>query len=70
MEQAQIDFLRSLDPQGLDGTVQSFLMNYPSLPSSSFEDVAKRLLQALVRDKMSLVRNNVEAWRKVNELQK
>lgn len=70
MERAQLDFLRSLDPEGMDGTVQTFLMNYPDLPSASFETVICKLVVALLRDKASLVRSNVEAWRKVDELQK
>jgi hypothetical protein len=70
MNQAQIDFVLSLDPDRLDGTIQSFLMSYPKLSEVSFEQFAKALLKRMYMEKQFLVQDNIKAWRKVDELQK
>jgi hypothetical protein len=69
MNKAQSDFVLSLDPEGLDGTIQSMIM-CQNLQEVSFEQFMKVLVRRVLAEKQFLVQDNVRAWRKVNELQK
>lgn len=66
MNKEQIDFIRSLDPDGIDGTIQVFLA-HNKLNEVPFEFVAKKIMQQLVNDKRSLVLDNVRLSHLVKE---
>ena len=68
MDKAQIDFVLSLDPDRVDGTVQAFLMSCPNLSEVSFEQFAKSLLKRMFMEKQFLVQDNIKAWGEVDEL--
>lgn len=59
MKQEAIDFLKSLDPDGMNGTIQSVLMN-PNLGSAGFEQVLKMLLVQTLQEKEALIGLNMK----------
>lgn len=58
MNTKQIEFLKSLDPNGIDGTIQIFLMQ-KNLNEIPFEAVAKEIMKNLVNEKRFLVSQNI-----------
>lgn len=59
MTKEQIAFLKSLDPNGNDGTIQSMLLN-PNITAEPFDQVAKALLLQLMIEKNFLVKQNIQ----------
>lgn len=59
MKKEQIAFLKSLDPDGKDGTIQAMLMN-PNITAEPFDQVAKALLLQLMIEKNFLVKQNIQ----------
>lgn len=59
MNTTQIEYIRSLDPLRIDGTIQSVLMS-ENLNEVSFERVLKLLLEAVIREKKFLVSQNIK----------
>jgi len=59
LTQDQINFIRGLDPQGIDGTISTVLLD-KNLANASFETVLKFLVQRLFQEKLYLVQQNIE----------
>lgn len=59
MNRQEIEFIRGLDPQRVDGTVQAVLMmeNVTAMP---FNKACEILLTQLVKEKQFLVKNNID----------
>lgn len=66
MNKEQIDFIRSLDPDGIDGTIQIFLMQ-KNLNEIPFEAVAKEIMKNLVNEKRFLMIQNTQLSSMVKE---
>lgn len=67
MNRQQIDFLKALDPQGLDGTIQNILLQ-KELHSVPFEKVCMVLLTQFTKEKQSLVIDNIRLTKMLNDL--
>lgn len=67
MNRQQIDFLKALDPQGLDGTIQNILLQ-KELHSVPFEKVCMVLLTQFIKEKQSLVIDNIRLTKMLNDL--
>lgn len=67
MNKEQEEFFRSLDEEGLDGTVQSLLLN-DNLEAVPFEKAAKFLITRLFEEKQALVQDNIKLSNLVEEL--
>lgn len=65
MNRGNIAFLRSLDPLGLDGTIQSVLVD-EDITTKSFEAVAMHLLKQLKKEKEHLVLDNIRLSKELN----
>lgn len=63
MNQNQIGFLKSLDPDGCYGTVQRVLLD-PDLSIVPFENAAKHLLTMINEDRKAIMQEN-ERMRKI-----
>lgn len=60
MTQDEIEFLRKLDPKGLDGTIQSILLSpEDQIKSAPFDKVARKLIQQLFNEKWTLIREKM-----------
>ena len=57
MNEHQINRIKILDPDGLDGTIQSFLM--VDLKEIPFEGFAVSLIERLYKEKQALVKDNI-----------
>lgn len=66
MNTKQIEFLKSLDPDGIDGTIQIFLMQ-KNLNEIPFETVAKEIMKNLVNEKRFLMIQNTRLSSLVKE---
>lgn len=53
----QINFIRSLDPQGCYGTVQAVLLS-GNLQEKPFESVAKYLLKTMIQEREQMLKEN------------
>lgn len=53
MNTSQVESLKKLDPDGLDGSIQSLLLR-PDIATIPFENALKFLVQALMNDKLTL----------------
>lgn len=62
-----IQFLKSLDPDGLDGTIQIFIMTMQS-QGVPLSQVYKKLLSQLSSEKRSLAEDNIRLSKLVNEM--
>jgi len=70
MTPSQIEYVKSLDPNKRDGTIQSFIMSNPNLQEVQFESFMKSVLNRILQEKWFLIENNVDLSRKINELSK
>jgi len=59
MKKEQIEFLKSLDPDGIDGTIQSVLMR-EDLDQCPFENALMFLLKQTMAEKSFLIKQNIE----------
>lgn len=66
MNRDEIEFLRSLDKDGVDGTIQTFLLN-PDLSRMPFVQVAKTLLTQLYKEKHHLVEDNIRLCKLIKQ---
>lgn len=57
MKREAIDFLKSLDPEEVNGTVQSVLLN-PNLHAIGFEQALKFLIMRTLEEKEALIKTN------------
>ena len=59
MNNAQKQFFKDLDPQGVDGTIQALLMR-EDLHAVSLVDALIAVVKQLSIDKRALVKNNID----------
>lgn len=59
MTKDQIEFLQSLDKEGMDGTIQTVLMS-DNLQVVSFVSVLTHLVKQLKAEKDSLIKDNIK----------
>ena len=59
MNNAQKQFFKDLDPQGVDGTIQALLMR-EDLRAVSLVDALVAVVKQLSIDKRALVKNNID----------
>lgn len=64
MTRDEIEFLRSLDKDGVDGTIQAMILD-PNITKAPFNSVARILLTQLVKEKHHLVKDNINLSKKV-----
>ena len=67
MNRQQIDFIKALDPRGLDGTIQNILLQ-KELHTVPFDKVCMLLLSQFVKEKQSLVIDNIRLTKMLNDL--
>lgn len=65
MTREQIEFLKSLDKEQMDGTIQSVLLS-EGLTTKSFESVCKHLLLNLKAEKDHLIQDNIRLSKELN----
>ena len=58
MTKDQIEFLQSLDKEGMDGTIQSVLMS-DNLQVMNFTTVLMHIVKQLKNEKDSLIKDNI-----------
>lgn len=66
MNRENINFLRSLDPEGCDGTLQSVLLD-EGITTKPFDAVAMHLLKQLKLEKDFLIRDNIRLSKELNK---
>lgn len=59
--------LMQLDPEGVDGTLQSLLMDCKNFDETSFEDFLYRAVGAMMRDKQGLIKDNIRLSKELND---
>lgn len=62
----QINFIRSLDPQGCYGTVQGVLLS-GNLQEKPFESVAKYLLKTMIQEREQMLKENKKMFSLLKE---
>jgi len=69
MTEQQIEWLSSLDPHKMDGTIQFFLME-STMRAKPFEEVATMIINQLYKEKKFLSNEVTLLSREVNKLRK
>lgn len=61
MNHIDLEFIKSLDPHKMDGTVQAMVMTieHQGVDSVSFENILKILIKQLKSEKDNLIRDNI-----------
>lgn len=67
MDNNKIQFIKDLDPEGIDGTIQSVLMRN-DLHQIPYVNALEFLVKALNNDKNTLIKDNIRLSSKVKEL--
>lgn len=66
MKHQEIEFIKSLDPEEIDGTIQSILMR-EDLQYVPFIEILKFLVKAQVGEKLFLVKQNISLWDEIRQ---
>lgn len=61
MTEDQINFFKTLDPDGLDGTIQSVLLN-ENLKFANFEAILKMLICCILSEKRFLAKTKYRVF--------